>query len=78
MGTEMPAVASEARIASATRAWSGRLSPSLISRPAFALLDAQPGLFYGALFLITYQTATLFNDTRETASFVRHTLAQLI
>jgi undecaprenyl-diphosphatase len=60
--------------------WLGTLPSvrSLISRPAFALLDAQPGLFYGALFLIAYQTATLFNDTRETASFVRHTIARLI
>jgi membrane-associated phospholipid phosphatase len=60
--------------------WLGTLPRLLaaMARPAFALLDAQPGLFYAAFFLITFQTAGIFVEAREPASFWFHTLARLM
>jgi undecaprenyl-diphosphatase len=61
-------------------AWLGSLARvrSVLSRPAFAVLDAQPGLFYAAAFLVTYQMAVLFTDGRNVASFLHHTLSRAV
>ena len=60
--------------------WIGSLPRvrSLVSKPCLALLEAQPGLFYAAFFIFTYQTAILFADGRESVSFIRHTLTRLL
>ena len=57
-------------------AWVGSLERvrSWLSRPAFALLDAQPGVFYALFFVVTYQIAVLFTDGRNVASFLHHSL----
>jgi undecaprenyl-diphosphatase len=47
---------------------------SWLCRPAFAVLNAQPGVFYAAFFLVTYQVAVLFTDGRSIASFLHHSL----
>jgi undecaprenyl-diphosphatase len=51
---------------------------SLVSRPATLWLEREPGSFYAAFFLLTYQTATLFGDTRNVVHFVLHTLKDLL
>ncbi len=49
-----------------------------ISRPALAWHDREPGSFYAALFLLTYQNATLFNESRDAARFAAHTIKGLL
>jgi undecaprenyl-diphosphatase len=51
---------------------------TLISRPALWWHEREPGSFYAALFLLTYQTATLFGDSRNLVRFVLHTLKDLL
>jgi len=51
---------------------------TFISRPALLVLDREPGWFYAAFFLLTYQTATLFENTRDVAHFALHTLKDLL
>ena len=48
-----------------------------LSRPGLKWLQAHPGSFYAALFLLTYQTAVLFGDLRAAAAWVRMALTTL-
>ncbi|HYM16058.1 MAG TPA: phosphatase PAP2 family protein, partial [Dehalococcoidia bacterium] len=50
----------------------------LISRPALAWIDREPAWCYAGLFLLTYQMATLFNDSRDAVHFVLHTLKSIL
>jgi len=45
-----------------------------VDRIAFWVHDAYPGIFYAGAFLLTYQIATLFLDSRRGGAFVYHTL----
>jgi undecaprenyl-diphosphatase len=45
-----------------------------VDRVAFWVHDQYPGIFYAGAFLLTYQIATLFLDSRRGGAFVWHTL----
>lgn len=49
-----------------------------ISRPVLAWLDREPGWFCAGLFLLTYQVASLFSDSRDVACFAVHTLKDVL
>ena len=57
--------------------WLANLRPvrELINRPAWRWRDRYPGLFYAALFLLTYQIATLFTDSLRIASYTLRLLS---
>jgi undecaprenyl-diphosphatase len=49
-----------------------------VSKPVFQFVDQQPGLFYAGLFFLTFQIATLFDEARETASFLADTAERFL
>jgi undecaprenyl-diphosphatase len=51
---------------------------TLISRPALRWHDREPGAFYAAMFLLTYQTATLFVESRAVVRFAIDALQDLL
>ncbi len=51
---------------------------NFISQRGLWLRDKHPGFFYPSLFLLTYQIATLFADTRYVISFIFHTSQSLL
>jgi undecaprenyl-diphosphatase len=51
---------------------------SFISKPGLWCRDKYPSLFYPCLFLLTYQTATLFGDVRYIISFLFHTSTAIV
>lgn len=49
----------------------------IVTRPAFAVLEKRPGLFYALFFCFTYQLATLFDDIRYLGSVLEFVLHHL-
>lgn len=52
--------------------------PTRVGEAMARLLHARRGWAYAGLFLLTCQTATVFEDTRNLAGFARHALAPLV
>jgi undecaprenyl-diphosphatase len=50
----------------------------IISRPWFAWLKRDAGTFYAAFFLLAYQVANLFGDTRQTLVFIYQTIKSFL
>jgi len=48
-----------------------------IARPALALSEKHPALFYGAFFLFSYQLATLFDDARALGGLLQGIIRDL-
>lgn len=51
---------------------------SRLVRPLYGWLKLRPGLFYPALFLFSYQVATLFDDSRSLGRFIYLLSKQLL
>ncbi|MGB8353856.1 MAG: hypothetical protein WCD79_08230 [Chthoniobacteraceae bacterium] len=45
--------------------WNGTILRDKIARPVLAIAGKYPGPFYAAVFLFSYQLATLFDDLRD-------------
>ncbi|MDX1436411.1 MAG: phosphatase PAP2 family protein, partial [Anaerolineales bacterium] len=50
----------------------------LIKQWVLVWLDRQPGLFYAAIFIITFQIGTLFIESRELASYIFEFISRTI